>query len=181
MAKLRAVLMEVTLQTLDRAFGLPPGMHIEEVITEPANRYNRTRLLVVSGTHEVLPEVEECKTPKLHSHIEDGLPNGHPLAYECVYCTMCGEMLHAGNNECMQTWVETGRGNFCIPCFAQIPDVSALDDEYGLADGSSASAASPNEKLSCPRGMDGRSWDQQEMPALLIEALNLVYEICCGS
>ena len=59
MAKLRAVLMEVTLQTLDRAFGLPPGMHIEEVITEPANRYNRTRLLVVSGTHEMLPEVEE--------------------------------------------------------------------------------------------------------------------------
>ena len=82
--------------------------------------------------------------PKLHSHIEDGLPNEHPLTFKSVYCPICGEMLHAGNNECMQTWVETGRGNFCIPCFAQIPDVSALDDEYGLADGSSASAASPN-------------------------------------
>jgi hypothetical protein len=49
-----------------------------------------------------------------------------------VYCASCKAMLHASNNECMQTWVETGRGNFCVKCFAKISDVDALDDEYGL-------------------------------------------------
>jgi hypothetical protein len=49
-----------------------------------------------------------------------------------VYCTSCKAMLHASNNECMQTWVETGRGDFCVKCFAKISDVDALGDEYGL-------------------------------------------------
>ena len=70
--------------------------------------------------------------PKLHSHIEDVLPDEHPLAFECVICSTCGVMLHASNNEGMQTWIVTGAGNFCVSCFSKIPDVSALDDEYGL-------------------------------------------------
>ena len=70
--------------------------------------------------------------PNLHSHIEDVLDDAHPLAFKSVGCTGCGVMVHAFNNECMRTWVETGRGNFCIPCFAKIDDVNALDDEYGL-------------------------------------------------
>lgn len=56
---------------------------------------------------------------KLHDHAEDALPNAHPLAFEDVFCKRCGEMLHAGNNECMQAWVETGKGNYCVECAGQ--------------------------------------------------------------
>ena len=72
------------------------------------------------------------KDPILHSHIEDGLPDDHRLAWECVHCNVCACMVHAGNNECMSTWVETGKGAYCIKCFAGIQDVEALEDEYGL-------------------------------------------------
>lgn len=37
--------------------------------------------------------------PIIHSHITDGLPDKHPLAYESIHCKKCGEMLHAFNNE----------------------------------------------------------------------------------
>lgn len=70
--------------------------------------------------------------PRIHSHIVDCLPDEHPKAFEAVYCDGCRSMLHAWNNECMQTWIETGRGNFCIPCFSATPDVEALDDDFGL-------------------------------------------------
>lgn len=72
------------------------------------------------------------RDPQIHSHIEDELPTDHEKAFACVLCSSCGEMLHASNNECMQTWVETGKGDFCIPCFSKIADVQSLDDEYGL-------------------------------------------------
>lgn len=72
------------------------------------------------------------KEPVLHSHIEDGLPDDHPLAYKSVGCVVCDKSVHAGNNECMSTWVETGKGAFCIKCFAGIQDVEALEDEHGL-------------------------------------------------
>ena len=71
--------------------------------------------------------------PKLHSHIEDTLPDDHPLAFESVECLTCHVLVHAFNNECMQTWIETGQGNFCVACFANIPGVLALHDEYGLS------------------------------------------------
>lgn len=56
--------------------------------------------------------------PKIHSHIEDCLDDDHPLAFEQVRCAKCGELVHAGNNECMQTWVETGQGNYCVVCWS---------------------------------------------------------------
>ena len=56
--------------------------------------------------------------PKIHSHITDVLPDGHPLANEQVEFCKCRVLVHAFNNECMQTWVETGRGAFCLRCFA---------------------------------------------------------------
>lgn len=71
------------------------------------------------------------RDPILHTHIEDGLPETHPLASVQVHCTDCGYLVHAGNNECMTTWVETGRGPFCIACFAGLTDGS-VEDEYGL-------------------------------------------------
>ena len=60
------------------------------------------------------------REPQIHSHITDMLPDDHPLANETFSCqraAACKTMLHADNNECMTTWVETGRGNFCFPCF----------------------------------------------------------------
>ncbi len=54
--------------------------------------------------------------PIIHSNIEDGLPENHALAEVDVECSKCGVLVHCHNNECMQTWLETGRGNFCTAC-----------------------------------------------------------------
>ena len=69
--------------------------------------------------------------PKIHSHIEDVLPDCHPQAYTNLHCKCCNVMVHAFNNECMQTWVETGDGNFCFACFAAVPR-EVLDDSLGM-------------------------------------------------
>lgn len=70
------------------------------------------------------------REPVIHSHITDCLPEGHPLAYESVSCIVCGVLVHASNNECMQTWVETGCGSGCLKCFAEGGE--HLDDSFGL-------------------------------------------------
>jgi len=59
------------------------------------------------------------KEPLIHSHITDGLPSNHKLANEFIYCKICNSMLHADNNECMQTWIESGTGNYCLKCFSR--------------------------------------------------------------
>ena len=68
--------------------------------------------------------------PLIHSHITDVLPDLHPLAFETISCKACGVMVHAANNECMQTWVESGVGAHCIKCFAV--DAMVLEDEFAL-------------------------------------------------
>lgn len=55
--------------------------------------------------------------PIIHSHITDLLDDNHPLADKHVYCQKCRELVHAINNECMQTWFETEYGNYCTSCF----------------------------------------------------------------
>jgi len=57
--------------------------------------------------------------PLIHSGVTDTLPEGHPLVWTTVYCygKGCRETLHATPNENMQTWVETSKGNYCLPCF----------------------------------------------------------------
>ena len=72
-----------------------------------------------------------AKEPLIHSHIEDGLSDDHPWADQTVYCNDCQIMVHAGNNECMTTWVETGKGAYCIDCFAEATD-GVVDDDWGL-------------------------------------------------
>ena len=74
------------------------------------------------------------KEPIIHSHITYVLSDGHPLADETVNCIRCAEMVHAFNNECMQTWVETGEGNFCFACFVKEVDPArgVLEYRYGL-------------------------------------------------
>ena len=42
-------------------------------------------------------------------------------------------MLNAFNNECMQTWVETGVGNYCLPCFVNLTN-GVIEDEHALVD-----------------------------------------------
>ena len=67
------------------------------------------------------------REPQVHSHITDCLPDEHPFARKYVFCDHpgCNAQLHAGNNECMETWIETGIGNFCLE---HSPLVDCLND-----------------------------------------------------
>lgn len=69
--------------------------------------------------------------PLIHSNITDVLPEDHLYAYSTLYCRSCLEMVHACNNECMQTWVETGKGPYCLRCFADHTD-GVVEDEWAL-------------------------------------------------
>lgn len=69
--------------------------------------------------------------PRIWSHITDTLPRNHPLAYQSLSCAVCRVPIHAANNECMQTWVETGKGNYCLGCFTGATG-EVVDDEWGL-------------------------------------------------
>jgi len=55
--------------------------------------------------------------PLFHSGITDELPEDHPLAQEGIFCQVCREMVHAGNNENMQPWLETDSGAYCPLCY----------------------------------------------------------------
>lgn len=61
---------------------------------------------------------EKMTEPLIHSHITDGLPDNHAMAFENVSCEDCSVLVHSSNNECMTTWVEAGDGDFCLSCFA---------------------------------------------------------------
>lgn len=58
--------------------------------------------------------------PIVHSHVEDCLPDQHPLAFTHVYCFQCGGLVHAGNNECMSAWAETESGPICLHCLSKV-------------------------------------------------------------
>ena len=82
-------------------------------------------------------ELKNVQEPILHSHITDGLEDDHPKAYQTLYCVECHDTIHAGNKECMKTWVETGKGDYCLDCFVgRIRDsgvgLGYLDSEWGL-------------------------------------------------
>ena len=47
---------------------------------------------------------------------EDELPESDPRAYDCLYCKDCRHMVHAGNNETMMAWLDTGIGAVCLEC-----------------------------------------------------------------
>lgn len=80
----------------------------------------------------------QSREPRIHSHIDDELPPDHPLAFKIVNCQACAVMVHCESNECMQTWVETGRGTYCLPCFvneAKAEDgLECLYDNWGLGE-----------------------------------------------
>ena len=53
----------------------------------------------------------------MHTHITDELDSAHPLAFEQVECERCKVLVHAANNECMQTWFEVDGEAICSACF----------------------------------------------------------------
>ena len=71
----------------------------------------------------------ERREPLLHTGITDCLPADHPLAWATVYCQECGAMVHGTPNENMCNWVETGKGAWCLQCFARrfADDYDAMD------------------------------------------------------
>lgn len=68
--------------------------------------------------------------PIIHSHITDLLDDDHPLAFRQVHCELCGELVHAANNECMQSWVEFAGHIICLIDFAKY---LTSGDEYRAA------------------------------------------------
>jgi hypothetical protein len=69
-----------------------------------------------------------AEEPRLHSHVTDRLPTGHPLAFTRVYCDRCETLLHMQTNSCMRTWIESGRGNYCVRCFVVVAGGLSPDD-----------------------------------------------------
>ena len=84
---------------------------------EPANAGRATRM----------------REPRIHSHVTGRLPDTHPLARSRVSCKRCESIVHLASNSCMLTWIETGRGNFCLPCFAVIAGGAPPDKRSQLA------------------------------------------------
>jgi len=72
--------------------------------------------------------------PRIHSHIDDVLEKEHPLSEKQVHCKKCKVLVHAFNNECMQTWIETGSGNYCLKCFANIESHVVMNHKFALQD-----------------------------------------------
>jgi hypothetical protein len=69
--------------------------------------------------HELSAASASTRTePQLHSNISDQLPANHQLATRRVSCERCEAILHLQTNQCVRTWVESGRGNYCLYCFA---------------------------------------------------------------
>ncbi len=67
--------------------------------------------------------------PLVHSQLTDCLPEDHPLAYQRIDCDSCGCLLHASNNENMQTWVELQHrtGNYCFKCMANLDGIEIME------------------------------------------------------
>jgi hypothetical protein len=73
------------------------------------------------------------REPRIHSHVTSRLPDSHPLARSRVSCERCESLVHLASNSCVRTWIETGRGNFCLPCFAVVAGGATPDDRSQLA------------------------------------------------
>jgi len=84
---------------------------------------------------ELISEYFNPDEAVMHSHRSDVLHEDHYLAHEMVHCDACpnDRMVHASNNECMQTWFELPNKNYypglgidkevknvCGECFAKI-------------------------------------------------------------
>ena len=82
--------------------------------------------------HVTVDRATRVREPRIHSHVTNRLPDSHPLARLRVSCERCESLVHLANS-CMRTWIETGRGNFCLPCFAVVAGGAPRDDRSQLA------------------------------------------------
>jgi hypothetical protein len=85
-----------------------------------------------SAEHVTVERATRVREPRIHSHVTDRLPDSHPLARSRVSCERCETLVHLASNSCARTWIETGRGNFCLPCFA-VAAGATPDDRSQLA------------------------------------------------
>lgn len=74
-----------------------------------------------------------CKTCTKHGFMVEH----DNFSHDSVYCDRCSEMLHLGavRNKNQKTWVETGKGNFCLKCFCNETNYGESlrdDDTWGL-------------------------------------------------
>jgi formylmethanofuran dehydrogenase subunit E len=72
-------------------------------------------------------QLDDADDIVMHTHISDGLPAKHPLCNRHVACDRCDELVHAENNECVQTWFEFRGHVLCASCLKQIPCLYAIE------------------------------------------------------
>ena len=72
---------------------------------------------------------DDLREPQIHG-VLDCVADDHPLAWVSTYCVLCGVMVHGLPNEVMTEWVETGKGAWCLQCFAR--DFDSSDESWGL-------------------------------------------------
>jgi hypothetical protein len=106
-----------------------------------------------AGRHVVPTRRSE---PRIHSHVTDRLPPDHPLATRRIYCDRCETLLHLQTNSCMRTWIESGRGNYCMRCFivaagGLAPDETRLAGVDCLSRSFGFDARSRQDEVSRPR------------------------------
>jgi hypothetical protein len=83
--------------------------------------------------HVIADRARRKLEPRIHSHVTDRLPDSHPLARSRVSCERCESIIHLASNSCVRTWIETARGNFCLPCFAVVAGGAPREDRSQLA------------------------------------------------
>jgi hypothetical protein len=112
--------------------GSRPDFSIEVAVWQPLG----------DGRERSEDEPIDVIEPQIHSHNIDVLAYDHPWAWEQVYCESCSELVHAVNNECMQTWIEYGakeRRAICATCFGITGDtefgLGVLEDRFVLGVG----------------------------------------------
>lgn len=71
--------------------------------------------------------------PIIHTHESDCLEAHHPLAYVNLCCDRCGVLVHAGNNECMRTWVEYKAFTLCGACAAPMIAIPVFEPAAFIA------------------------------------------------
>lgn len=68
--------------------------------------------------------------PILWSTITGQLPASHRLRLRNVECEgSCRIVVHTAQNRTLQCWVETGIGNYCLMCFAQLFVLSEFEND----------------------------------------------------
>jgi hypothetical protein len=129
------------------------------------------------------------REPCIHSRVTDCPPDRHPLACSRVRCDRCQSLVHLASNSCMRTWVESGRGNFCLRYFVpagggatadhrpQLAGVDCLPSSFGLGARLSTTASAAARRLlaasaRAPRLLGlGCLWDRSRASGNLLDCL----------